>query len=246
MRDSFKKHRYLLRSVMAAVASGLLLWIINAAVLVWVFHRGTFEERIFHPDAYSISTLIIITLAFTGYSILSYCSIAKRRLAEESLKKSKKEREDTFNAITDPVFIHDSDFRIVRANKAYQEAAGMPFEEIIGKPYDEVFPKMEAPFNGCLKALILQEQQQEVTDPFTCKIYKVWFYPIKTDAYKYSVHILEDITEKKKAENELKERLDELERFYRATVGREIMMHEVMEENQRLKAKIKEMEGKKI
>lgn len=50
-----------------------------------------------------------------------------------------------------------------------------------------------------------------------------------------------DITERKKAENELKDRLDELERFHRVTVDREIRMHEVMDENERLKKKVEEM-----
>ncbi|MDI6744997.1 MAG: HD domain-containing protein [Thermodesulfovibrionales bacterium] len=121
--------------------------------------------------------------------------------AKTHIEQAKKEWEATFDAITDPVFIHDSDFRIVRANKAYQEAAGMPFEEIIGKPYYEVFPKMEAPFNGCLKALRLQE---EVLTP-AGRIYKIRFYPVKGMDNKYSVHILEDITEIKRAEEKIKQ-----------------------------------------
>jgi PAS domain-containing protein len=115
----FRKHGYLLRSVLFAVAFGFLIWIINAAVLIIVFHKGTFEERIFHPEAYSISTLIIITLAVFAFSILSYCGIAKRQQAENALKRAKEDWEATFDAMTDPLFIHDRELKIIRANKAY-------------------------------------------------------------------------------------------------------------------------------
>lgn len=50
---------------------------------------------------------------------------------------------DVFDAIAEPIFLHDREFRILRANRAYAEAADMPFREIIGRPYWQVFPKGE-------------------------------------------------------------------------------------------------------
>lgn len=248
---------------MSRTGDRLLLYYLAAFVLcifselVFAIYKSVFDTYNVLGHVYKVAAFFLIYKGIFTVSVKNpYEKLVKmdeqlqqditmRRWAEEALKIAKKEWEDTFDAITDPIFIHDSEFRILRANRAYQEAAGLQWSEIIGKPYYEVFPKMEAHFNGCLKALRLQEQQEEeVTDPLTCKTYKIWFYPIKTDAYKYLVHILEDITEKKKTENELKERLDELERFHRATVGREIVMHDVMEENERLRKRIEEMEGK--
>ena len=40
------------------------------------------------------------------------------------LEKAKKEWESTFYAISDPIFIHDKQFKIVRANRAYIKAKG--------------------------------------------------------------------------------------------------------------------------
>jgi hypothetical protein len=48
----------------------------------------------------------------------------------------------------------------------------------------------------------------------------------------------------KRDEEELKQRVDELERFQKATVQREFRMKELMEENEMLKKRIEEMEGK--
>src|SRR3989337_1728691 len=60
------------------------------------------------------------------------------------------EWEATFDALSDPVFIHDKQFKIVRANRAYIEAAGITPDKMIGKLYYEVFPRLDGPFKMCL------------------------------------------------------------------------------------------------
>ena len=132
--------------------------------------------------------------------------------SHEFLSRAKTERETTFDGITDPLFIHDKELKIIKANRAYANASSLSFKEIIGKPYFEVFPKMEKPFKICLKALELQEEEEEEEEeefscPITGKIFKVRFYPIKdvNGGYLYSIHILEDITEAKKATEKIKE-----------------------------------------
>src|SRR3989338_3597479 len=77
-----------------------------------------------------------------------------------SISTAKKEWEATFDSISDPLFIHDKKFKIVRTNKAYKEAAELKFNEIVGRLYFEVFPKMDGPFQMCLKASELQEEME--------------------------------------------------------------------------------------
>lgn len=125
------------------------------------------------------------------------------------VESAKKEWMDTFDAITDPLFIHDSAFRIVRVNKAYAEAAGASPQELIGKRYYEAFPKMEGPFNSCKRALELQEEE-EIFLPSIDRTFKAKFYQVR-DAqgrYLYSVHILEDITELKRATDRIKNEME--------------------------------------
>lgn len=59
-----------------------------------------------------------------------------------------------------------------------------------------------------------------------------------------AIEMVEDITERKKAEDTLKQRLDELTRFEKATIQREFRMRDLKDENKRLKEKIEEMEKK--
>lgn len=117
------------------------------------------------------------------------------------IERAKKEWESTFDGISDPIFIHNEELNIIRANKAYAGAANLPFAEIIGKPYYRVFPEMEKPFNSCLEALTMKETKEDEISLSADKIFKARFHPI-SDAegrYLYSVHIMEDVTEKRKA-----------------------------------------------
>ncbi|MBI4680118.1 MAG: HD domain-containing protein [Nitrospirae bacterium] len=106
------------------------------------------------------------------------------------------------------MFLHDREFKIIRCNRAYAEAAGMSFHEIIGRPYYEIFHKMEGQMKRCLKVLEIQEEgEEELSLPDTGRFYNTKFYLIKDGdgGYLYSLHILEDITEKKMADEELHE-----------------------------------------
>lgn len=60
----------------------------------------------------------------------------------------------------------------------------------------------------------------------------------------YIIGIVRNITERKNAENKLKDRLDELERFSKVTVKRELRMGEIKAENEKLKQKIQELENR--
>lgn len=57
--------------------------------------------------------------------------------------------------------------------------------------------------------------------------------------------IFRDVTEKKKLESELKQRLEELEKFHRLAVGRELKMIEFKEQIRRLEEKISDLESTK-
>ncbi len=125
----------------------------------------------------------------------------------ENIEKGKREWEATFDAISEPLFIHDKEMRIIRANKAYLSASGEGgFEHIIGRPYYEVFPKRDGPFRMCSKSLELREEVEEVSLPATGKVFRVRFYPVQGPAKEslYSIHVMEDITDSKREEEKRK------------------------------------------
>ena len=165
-------------------------------------------------------TLSILLFPITYFFILRPL---KWHLGEQ--EKAKKNWQATFDGIKDPLYVHDRQLRIIRANKAYKDASGMPFNEIIGKLYYEVFPKRDSPFKVCSKALELQEEEEEeeeVSLPSIDKIFKVRVYPVKSDDKKYhysSVHILEDITESKRLGDELRHSVQSLKKMLNGTIN---------------------------
>lgn len=122
---------------------------------------------------------------------------------------ARKEWEETFSAITDPIFIHDSEFKIVLANSAYARYAGGV--EFVGRPYYEVFPRMERPFASCNSAVKSEKEsheaeEEEIEVPQFNRIFRGRQYPIKNSdgVYSHSIHIMQDVTRLKAAELELK------------------------------------------
>ena len=57
-----------------------------------------------------------------------------------------------FDAIENPIFLHDAQFRVMLANRAYWRESGMNEAEALGKPYWEVFPRSSGPLAGCEQA----------------------------------------------------------------------------------------------
>lgn len=126
----------------------------------------------------------------------------------QAIERAKKEWEESLDAVSDPLFIHDRKFKVIRCNRAYAQAAGMPYREIIGRPYYEVFPKTDGPLQGCCEALELREDgEQEITVPAMDKIFNVKFYLVRDvdGTYLYSLHVMQDISARRKAEEKLLE-----------------------------------------
>ncbi|MFA7382773.1 MAG: EAL domain-containing protein [Desulfurivibrionaceae bacterium] len=127
--------------------------------------------------------------------------------ARHAVAQAKKEWENTFDSISDLVFLHDAQFRVIRCNKAYVEVAGLPLEEIIGHPYFEVFPKGDGPQEACLDAISTnQERAQEIFLPDLGRYYQIHFILVNSDEgnYLHSLHIMADITERKRQEEKIR------------------------------------------
>ncbi|RMD69638.1 MAG: PAS domain S-box protein, partial [Gammaproteobacteria bacterium] len=99
------------------------------------------------------------------------------------------------DALEDVIFLHDREFRLIYANRAYLKQVGLPLEEILGRPYFEVFPRREGPLPHCLRALETKTEEEE-TFALDGNVWRSRSFPVFDEGgYRYSVHILEDITE---------------------------------------------------
>ncbi|WP_108650534.1 HD domain-containing phosphohydrolase [Dongshaea marina] len=110
-----------------------------------------------------------------------------------------------YDAIRCPMFVHDRQLRIRRANHSYAKLAGVKLSEILGQEYWKVFPKGAAPHNKVLRQS--HHHYREYCEDLIHdeRVYRTTNVPIrdKDGEYQYSVWLIEDITEKHQSQNQL-------------------------------------------
>lgn len=113
-----------------------------------------------------------------------------------------------FDAIDDPVFLHDAQFRVLLANHAYCREAGMTKVEAIGKYYWEVFPLGSGPLPGCKDAVSgksCTSARDEVSVGEKCFLSNSYVIRDGQGQPLYSLHLLHDITAQRQAMSALAE-----------------------------------------
>ncbi len=63
--------------------------------------------------------------------------------------RARREWLQTFDALSDGVFLHDGQGRILRANRAFAQLVGRGFDEIIARPWYELIPVGSGPREAC-------------------------------------------------------------------------------------------------
>ena len=147
--------------------------------------------------------------------------ITERKLAEEALRESEKKYKDLFEKSPEAILLINQDFKIIDCNDAAARIGGAPRKEVIGKYFgEEIIPILgedkEEYFTLFVKGL-----QGEPVAPFEVKITNqkgetYWLETHLSPPEKYEDNfvvqiIAHDITETKKAENELKRYQEHLE-----------------------------------
>jgi PAS domain S-box-containing protein len=151
--------------------------------------------------------------------------ITERKRSEEALRelmnvvrRSRKEWLDTFDSITDMICIHDNDFTIIKANKAYAAYLGLKPIDIFQKKCHALFPHgTSSPLLGCpprRTADAVMPVLEEIVDVNTQRTFNISTFPYYSPQGDIigSIHIARDITERKEYEMQLimKERLASL------------------------------------
>ncbi|MFQ5586251.1 MAG: HD domain-containing phosphohydrolase [Thermodesulfobacteriota bacterium] len=130
-----------------------------------------------------------------------------------NIEKAKQEWEETFDAVDDLISIHDKEYTVIRGNRAVFEKLGKEPREIIGKKCYNLFHGTEEPWHECPHTSTIESQTpatEEVEDPHMGGTFLVSTYPVfdKEGQFYASVHIAKDITERKKAEQDLKREME--------------------------------------
>jgi PAS domain S-box-containing protein len=135
--------------------------------------------------------------------------ISDRKKMENLILQAKLEWEDTFDTITDMITIHDTDFNIIRSNRAAQEILGLPSVEV-GKAIKcySYYHGKDSPPRDCQSCTCLNTGQPtsfDMFEPHLNKYLEVRAMPRFDDNNEIIgiIHVIRDITERKKVEEAL-------------------------------------------
>ncbi len=163
--------------------------------------------------------------------------ITERKVAEGALRQAGQEQAAMFESLTLGIaFVKDR--IILRGNAKLGELFGRSLDEMVGQATriwyknDEEYLGIGASTYEDLKRQPIHQREQELPRK-DGSLFWCFFRVRALDAQDISQGIvctLEDITERKQAEKELKDRMDDLERFSRLTINREEKMIQLKEE----------------
>lgn len=155
--------------------------------------------------------------------------VTERRRSEETLRASEAEMRALFDSMLDVIIVLDSEGRHLKMPTTRSQHLYRPAEERIGKTVYEVFPKETADlFLVKIKNALVKQQTQHVEYPLTINHEKLWYDASVSPIGEHTVlWVARDITDRKRAEEETESRRQEMERFNRLAVGRELRMIEL-------------------
>jgi len=121
-----------------------------------------------------------------------------------------------FDSVSDMVSIQDTDFKLVMVNRAFADALGLDAERLSGKKCYEVIHGTDAPWPSCPHMRTLETGRPHTDEFFEPRLglhVEVSASPLRDEEGNLcgTVHIIRDITARKRAERENAELLHELE-----------------------------------
>lgn len=142
----------------------------------------------------------------------------ERKKSAERVAAAAKDWSVTFDSMGEGVSIHSPEFGILNVNKTLCDMLGKTREELVGQKCYEIFHGKNSPIEGCPMERSLRSGKKEfmeVFEPSLDRWLAVSVSPILDDSgeIKRLVHVVRDVTERKKAEAKIAEATETKSQF---------------------------------
>ena len=210
-----------------------LIFFLLAALFSWYVSLLIRKEFVVFTDFFSHAAVDNRMLSITSLDIREFKALAESLnlmiYKKENIEKRLKESENTFRSFMDHadefMIIKDLDYRYVIVNKKFKEVLVLEYSQIIGKTPQELgysgeeieeMLEVEQQVITC-KHSIIREKRAMKSQPFGVEWLEEIVFPIfDTDgALKFIGILSRDITARKKAEENIAQQQEELQKAYR-------------------------------
>jgi PAS domain S-box-containing protein len=127
-------------------------------------------------------------------------AVENLRLVEQILR-SHRQWANTFDSIQDLVLVHDSEFRVIKANRALLERLGQAPADVAGQPCQAVLPRV-GEWSGCPYCNKIADTFHEAPDP--CfggySMISTSSYTEQGSQQKGTIHVVRDTSDRRAAE----------------------------------------------
>jgi PAS domain S-box-containing protein len=180
--------------------------------------EAMFEKRYIRKDGSAVWVNLTVSPMWgvgekPNYHIAVIEDIMDRKEAQEALRVSALQWKRTFDSIADCVSLQDSEGKILRCNKAMSVLLGKPFNEIIGRQCWNLLHGTSEPIEGCPIMRMRETLQREtLVLQFADRWLEVSVDPLLGDdgVLIGAVHIVSDITHRRRLEEILEKERQEL------------------------------------
>jgi PAS domain S-box-containing protein len=133
-------------------------------------------------------------------------AVENLRLMDEILR-SHRQWTNTFDSIQDFVLLHDSDFRIMKANSALLQRLVQAPADVVGKSCEDVLPQGESPWTKCPYCSEAYEGFHEGADPCFGGFSMVSSssYAEQGGKQKGTIHVVRDVSDRRVAEEKYRQ-----------------------------------------
>jgi PAS domain S-box-containing protein len=120
----------------------------------------------------------------------------------EQVATAQQQWADTFDSIGDPVLVHDRDGRLLRVNQRFTQLLARDYRALVGRSVQEILPRKEASFAICpyCEGVAGEGDERDPWLPGYFLASNSSFKEASSGDHLRVVHVLKDITERKRAE----------------------------------------------
>jgi len=200
------------------------------------------ERKVTGPDGYSRWYLVSKIPIYQDGEVVGFFGMDKditaRKRVEKELRHSEQEKKTILDSLVEHVVHEDTDMKVIWANRAACESAGLPREELIGHFCYQIWPKLSKPCPDCPVVVAMETKEPQEIEKSTPDG-NAWYirgYPVKdqNDKIVGGIEVTLDITERQQAIKQNKKRRRYLESLLNAAPDALVTSdekHEIVEWN---------------